>query len=225
MRPTLEYIIDRFDYYNQLCFDGALKRPPIRLNTRYATMGTTRGELRLGLDGKTNWTNITIEISARRDLPEYEYTDTLVHEMIHYYIMSNNLEDDSPHGTLFHRKMDEISQRYGIRITIAFDPSEEEMVNTRTRNRFVCTAESDDGHMLFAVIARNKMFQFWDLIHRIKGISNVRWYVSNRQIFENFPVAVSPNLMYIDADKLHHYLTGAKELENTGTLIRVKNIK
>ncbi len=222
MIPTLEYIIDKFDYYNQLCFDGTLKRPPIRLNTRYATMGATRGEMRLEPGGKAYWTNITIEISVRRDLPEYEYTDTLVHEMIHFYIMSNNLEDNSPHGTLFHQKMEEITQKYGIRITIAFDPSEEEMVNTRTRNRFVCTAESDDGHMFFAVVARNKMFQFWDFIPKMKGISEVHWYVSDRQIFEKFPVSVSPRLMYIDADKLHHYLTGAKELENTGAIIKVK---
>ena len=115
-----------------------------------------------------------------------------------------------------------IMDKYGIRITIAFDPSDEEMVNTRTRNRYVVTAESNDGHMLGAVVARNKVFQFWDYIPKMDGVSNVHWYVSDRQIFEKFPVAVSPRLFNIDADKLHHYLTGAKELENTGEIIRFK---
>ena len=44
MRPTLDYIVERFDYFNQLCFGGELQRPPIKLNTRYATMGYTSGE-------------------------------------------------------------------------------------------------------------------------------------------------------------------------------------
>ena len=222
MRPTLDYLVERFDYFNQLCFDGELQRPPIKLNTRYATMGQTCGECCVYDDGTILWKNLRIEISVRRDLPEYEYIDTLVHEMIHYYVMTNNLQDDSPHGTLFRQKMEEITMNYGIRITIAFDPSDEEMVNTRTRNRYVVTAESNDGHMLVAVVARNKVFQFWDYIPKMDGVSNVHWYVSDRQIFEKFPVAVSPRLFNIDADKLHHYLTGAKELENTGEIIRIK---
>ena len=221
MRPTLQYILDKFDYYNHLCFDGQLKRPPIRLNTRYGSMGLTQGRWNVASDGTTSWTDLSIEISVRRDLPEMEYIDTLVHEMIHYYILSNNLQDDSPHGKLFHRKMEEITRRHGIRITLAFDPSEEEMVKTVTRYRYVCVAEMDDGHTAFAVVARNKVFEFWQLIPRIKGVKEVRWYASNRQVFEKFPVAVSPWLMMIDADKMHHYLTGAQELENTGTMVKV----
>ena len=118
--------------------------------------------------------------------------------------------------------MEEITKNHGIRITIAFDPSDEEMVNTRTRNRYVCTAELNDGHMLVAVVARNMIFQLWDHISNWEGISNVHWYVSDRQIFEKFPVSVSPRMFHIDADKLQHYLTGAKELENTGEVIRIK---
>lgn len=222
MRPTLQYIIERFDYYNQLCFDGKLQRPPITLNTRYAQMGVTKWNVRSDENGKSYNTNFSIEISVRRDLPEEEYTDTLVHEMIHYYIGSNNLKDDSTHGTLFCQKMDEIFQKYGIKTSIAFEPSEEEMVNTKTRYRYVCVADAEDGHMLVAVVARNKLFQFWNIIPTMKGVSNVHWYLSDRQIFETFPVAVSPRLIYMEADKLHHYLSGAKELENTGTVIRVK---
>ena len=222
MRPTLQYIIEMFDYYNKLCFGGQLQRPPIRLNTRYSTMGITKGKQRIDSNGLPYWSDLSIEISVRRDLPEYEYIDTLVHEMIHYYIFSNNLVDDSPHGTLFRRKMDEITQKYGIRITITFDPTEEEMIKTTTRYRYICVAEMKDGRVLFAVVAKNKLFQFWESIPRMESVSEVHWYASNRQIFEKFPVAVSPRLMYIDADKIHHYLTGALELENTGDTIRVK---
>ena len=80
----LEYIIDRFNYYNQLCFDGKLVMPPIKLNTRYAEMGVTKSEFVWDENEKSYHVRYSIEISIRRDLPEYEYTDTLVHEMIHY---------------------------------------------------------------------------------------------------------------------------------------------
>ena len=126
MRPTLDYIIEKFDYYNQLCFDGKLKRPPILLNTRYSAMGQTGGVGEIDENGKIHWSELRIEISVRRDLPEYEYIDTLVHEMIHYYIMSNDMEDDSPHGRLFRQKMEEITNKHGIRITIQYDPSEDD---------------------------------------------------------------------------------------------------
>ena len=222
MRPTLDYIIEKFDYYNQLCFDGKLKRPPILLNTRYSTLGRTGGKGVIGENGGVHWEDLHIEISVRLDLPEYEYIDTIVHEMIHYYIMSNGLKDDSDHGTIFCHKMKEITEKYGIRITITYNPSEDEQIATRTRDRFICVADGTDGHTYFAVVAKNKLFQFWDIIPQIDGVSEVHWFVSDRKIFENYPVAVSPSLIYIDAGKIHHYLTGARELENTGVLIREK---
>lgn len=222
MRPTLGYINERFDYFNRLCFEGKLKHPVITLSTRYASMGRTITEYRYLENGKKIPESIRIEISVRRDLPEYEYTDTLLHEMVHYYIISNNLEDDSPHGSIFRQKMEEITEKSGFRITIAFEPSEEEMIKTITRPRYVCTAESQEGDMLIAVVARNKIFQLWDCFSNMPDICNIHWYVSDRQIFEIFPVAVSPRLIKIDAHRLHHFLTGAKELTNNGTTISIK---
>ena len=160
----------------------------------------------------------------QKDLPEEEYMDTLIHEMIHYYILSNGLVDDSPHGKLFKAKMDDINNMYGIRVTIAFDPSEEMLVKTMSRNRFVCVAELEDGQIGFAVVAKNKLFEFWEYFDLSEKIRDHRWYVSNRAIFEQFPVSVSPNFIIVDADIIHHYLTGAKELENTGQIIRVKQL-
>lgn len=224
MRPTLQYFIEKFEFYNQLCFGGKLTIPPIRLNTRKAIMGVTKGQCHIDERGNGHWENISIEISVRMDLPEYEYIDTLVHEMIHYYIMSNNMTDDSPHGSLFRAKMEEITRKHGIRITIAFEPSEEELVKTKTRYRYVCVAEDVDGQMYFAVVARNKVFDFWEMLPQIERMKEVHWYLSDRAIFDKFPVAVSPRLMLIDADKIHHYLTGAMELENTGDVIKVKGV-
>jgi hypothetical protein len=185
-------------------------------------MGITRFVIES--DGVDNYSfvDIIIEISVRQDLPEEEYIDTLIHEMIHYYILSNKLVDDSPHGSLFKAKMDEINSKYGIRVTISFDPSEELLIKTLSRNRFVCVVEFEDEKNGLAVVAKNKLFDIWDSVDKSKKFLNYRWYVSNRAIFEQFPVAVSPNFIIIDSGKIHHYLTGAKELENNGRIIRLK---
>lgn len=223
MRPTLQYIKNRFEYYNKLCFGGALPQPPIRLNTRYGSLGLTNFRTVAGRDGKVHYTNLSIEISVRRDLPEEEYTDTLLHEMIHYWIMVNDLMDDSPHGTIFRQKMQEITRRYGLKITIDFDPGDEALVSTRAgRWRYVAVVELNDGQTGFAVVARGKLFELWATMPLLPDVKEVKWYASDRAIFEKFPTFVSPKLMMIEANKINHYLTGAVELENEGRIIKPK---
>lgn len=223
MRPTLQQVKEKFDFYNKLCFDGKLPTPPIKLNMRYEEMGVTKAHAVYHEDGSITYENLSIEISVRRDLPEIEYIDTLVHEMIHYYIFVNNLQDTSTHGKIFRAKMKEITDKYGIRITIAFDPKEEELIETKSdRYRYICVLDFDDERLGVAVVARGKIFEFWKLFPQLNHIREVKWYASNRAIFELFPTTVSPSYTNIDADKLQHYLTGAVELENTGKVIRPK---
>lgn len=223
MRPTITYIKEKFDYYNKLCFEGKLPMPSIKLNTRYATMGITKVHVRRLSNGNII-KDIYIEISNRQDLPEEEYIDTLVHEMIHYYIEYNGLQDNSMHGNLFLAKMNEIISRFGIKVTLAFTPTDEQLVNKKSRWRYVCVIDFDNEKIGIAVVAKNKVFEFWRTYPTISGIRNVKWYASNRAIFENYPVAVSIGWNYVDADKLYHYLSGAVELENTGNIIRKKQV-
>ena len=225
MRPTLDYIRKKFEYYDRLCFENKLPMPLIKLNMRYGTMGITQYRTVVDNDGKSSNADFSIEISVRMDLPEEEYIDTLVHEMIHYFIAYNNIQDDSPHGSVFQQIMHNITNTYGIRVTIAFDPSDEYLVKSITRIRYVCVADLENGKMGLAVVAKNCLFQLWQQMQNIDGVKRVSWYISNRAIFGKYPVAVSPVLFIENADKIHHYLTGAKELLNDGTTIRIKTGK
>jgi len=224
MRPDLKYIEDKFDYYNKLCFDGQLPRPPISLNMRRGSLGFTRTYTYLDRSGVLHQ-DYKIEISIRFDLPEYEYIDTIVHEMIHYYIRYNHIEDDSLHGRVFKAKMQEITQKYGIRITIALEESEEAAVmRVCDRYRYICVLDMEDEQYQCALVINNKLFELWNCYNKLEKVREVKWYASNRAIFEQFPVRVNPTFVPIEANKLHHYLTGAIELENTGTVIRKKEI-
>lgn len=74
--------------------------------------------------------------------------------------------------------------------------------------------------LLFALIGAIRAI--WNIFSLINGVEETRWYVSDRAIFGKFPVSVSPCLKFMDADKVHHYLTGALELENDGSCIKTK---
>ncbi|MGM9869013.1 MAG: SprT-like domain-containing protein [Sodaliphilus sp.] len=222
MRPTLEYVKEKFLYFNKLCFNNELPMLPIRLNTRRNGLGLTRFRRSLTADGKIVNTDFSIEISVRSDLPEEEYIDTLVHEMIHYHIAYHNIVDTSIHGEVFQRIMNHIISTFGVKVSIEFDPDDEYLVNTISRPRFVCVAEYNDGSTGLSVVAKNKLFPIWEYMEKIDDVKIVRWYVSDRAIFQKFPVMVSPGMYIVDADKIHHYLTGAQELQNDGKTIKVK---
>jgi predicted SprT family Zn-dependent metalloprotease len=222
MRPTLQYIEEKFEYFNNLCFGGILTMPPIRLTLRYATMGCTKFDTNIDKNGNITNSNFSIEISIRKDLPEEEYIDTIIHEMIHYYIFSNNLHDTSLHGDLFKAKMNEIMEKFGIRVSIAFNPSDEDLVKERSHPHYVCVIDFADNTLGMAVVAKNKLFSFWDAISEQDKVRDVKWFISDRAIFRKFPTQVSLGCLIIDADKVHHYLTGALELERVNNIIRVK---
>ena len=219
MRPTLRYFEEKFDYYNNLCFGGQLPRPLIKLNQRNTSVGRTC----IGhhyVNGQYV-REILLEFSIRYDLPEIEYIDTIVHEMIHYYIELNDIQDDSPHGTMFRSIMKDISKKYGVRITIELNEEDEELIARKTdRARYVCVVEDTDGNTSLAVVIRDKVFQYWDLLRQHPDIVQMNWYISDRAIFERFPSRIKPVFVKMDAAKIHNYLFGAVELENTGKVIK-----
>ena len=221
MRPTLRYIEEKFDYYNNLCFGGQLPRPRMMLTQRIGAVGMTKSRVAL-INGKPVVLH-TIEVSVRYDLPEIEYIDTIVHEMIHYYIQINKIKDDSPHGTVFHSIMNEISQKYGIRITVTYDESDEvKIARVTDRNRYICVVEDKDGTTSFAIVIRDKVFEYWDKLPTLPDVKEVRWYVSNRAIFEDVPARIRPVFIRLDPAKIQDYLFGALELERIDNVIKPK---
>lgn len=222
MLPTIKFIQERFDYFNGLCFDGKLPIPRIGLNNRATSAGLTHYKKKRNLFGKTKFYDIWIEISTRLDLPQEEFDKTIVHEMIHYYILHNNLHDDSPHGRIFRAKMKELNDKYGLNIGIRFNASDELMIRTVTTTRYVFVGELKEGSVGMTVVAKSRIFEIWDFFEKSDMFVSRRWYASNRAIFQKYPAAQKPKLYHIDAGKMQDYLTGAVELERNGDIIQRK---
>ena len=87
MTPTVAYLEERFDTFNELCFEGALPRIPVKLSGARSFVGRlTWRPVRDWRGRVVRREDFVIRISKRFDLPEAEIEDTLIHEMIHYWI-------------------------------------------------------------------------------------------------------------------------------------------
>ena len=51
------------------------------------------------------------------DFTEEMYRNVLVHEMIHYYIAYNKIEDNEDHGVEFMKLAESLNRKYGLSIT------------------------------------------------------------------------------------------------------------
>ena len=213
MRPTVPYLLQRFTHFNNLCFKGMLRPLPIRLNNSVRTAGKMR----------TKAKQYSIEISTRLDLPAEEYDRTLVHEMIHYFIASNGMKDDAPHGRLFRAKMEELNQQYGLGITIRFTPEQEMLSQSTSVRRIICVMQLCDGRTGLAVVARSRVFQLWNAYLSDPRIEYMQWYSSNCAFFQQFRTLRTAGYYIVDDEVVRGYLEGAIELVREGEVIKKKS--
>lgn len=120
MIVTLPFLEKRFETFNHDYFDDALSPVPIKLGRAVRSLGSCAYKKRRKFFGKWEYYDFRIRISTRFDLSESEWEDVLLHEMIHYEILSRHLKDTSAHGRLFRARMKEINERYGRHIRISY---------------------------------------------------------------------------------------------------------
>lgn len=121
MQPTVDYIQSRFDEFNARFFGGALPPVPIKLSHARTFLGKlTFTKHRSWLFGPTRYENFVLRINARIDLPQDLVEDTILHEMIHYYIAVNQFRDTSAHGRLFRQEMKRINAEGNRHISISY---------------------------------------------------------------------------------------------------------
>ena len=101
MKATIEYVKQKFQEYNDLCFEGKLKPLPIRLSSSRTFLGQVSYRREKNPDGTWHYFGFIFRINTLIDLSENEVEDVIIHEMIHYYILSNQIQDTSIHGVVF----------------------------------------------------------------------------------------------------------------------------
>ena len=210
----IAYLSAKFDELNKQCFSGKLMRPEIRLNTRLRALGVMRTSIMKDKEGNVRRKDMWIEISTRRDLSEDTLTHVLLHEMIHYYIAFHDLKDDGMHGKLFVEIMEKLNREHGYHLTVKYASTDEELINLRTHERHVCVMRFGSGEYGVMVVAKNRLRELDKEARERPDVSEITWYVSDREIFGKFPVAVRLRWCPIDEEKLNVYLIGARIEKN-----------
>lgn len=88
MIPTVEYIRQKFDEYNELMFEGKLQPLPFKLSSARSFLGQVRCCRQKKADGTWLYSDFQFIISNKSDYAENVVEDTIIHEMIHYYLSS-----------------------------------------------------------------------------------------------------------------------------------------
>ena len=223
MIPTLPYIQDKFKEYNRLFFKNKLPMLPIQIGNAKSALGGVRFTKRRNLLGKMVYSDFRMTISARFDLPEQEVEDTLIHEMIHYYILYHQVEDTAPHGKAFQEIMQAINRAYGRHITVSHRMTAQVADNdVHIKAHYVCISELTDGRWGVTVAARTRLFSLWEQLPLCFPIKEMKWYGTTDPYFNRFRSALKPKMYLVDEKELRPHLDGAVELMNDGHTIRAR---
>lgn len=227
MRATIEYIERKFDEYNNLCFGGKLPKPPFRISSARTFLGKINCIRKRNPDGTMRFSDFTFLISDATDLPENVLEDTIIHEMIHYYILVNQMQDNAPHGHLFRQIMAEINTTYHRHISISHKRTEEEYAtDTERRQHLVCLSRLKNGTLTVTVCAgkARTLFSIWNEMERIPEIAKFKWFSTTDSYFNRFPRSLKAKFYRAPDDILPH-LESVNELVRSGRVITVGQIK
>lgn len=215
MIATREYIQRKFDEYNALCFEGKLAPLPIRLNRSRRTLGMIRYSKRPKGLFRSGWEyyDFTFCISTLIDRPEEVVEDTILHEMIHYYILSNQLQDTSAHGELFRRMMTHINRTYHRHISITHRSTQTELeADTQVRQHILCVSRMQDGMVGLTIVMPSRYGWMKRNMPLFPGLVEQRWYVSKDSFFNRYPRSKTCKMYRIDAQLLEPHLATAVSL-------------
>ncbi len=190
MRPDLPYIKAKFKEYNDAFFGGELPELPIRLSNARTTLGCFVRPRNYPSSLERGVGECHIRISVRLDYPELEVENTIIHEMIHYWIWFKRIKDSSAHGPHFRAKMTEINRLSGRDIGISHRTTKEEAASDLThRNNYICVTEWKDGTVGLTLVPRTRIFDFNRLAEADERLVSLRWFWSQDLWFNNYPVS------------------------------------
>ena len=214
MVPTLEYLNRRFDYYNNLCFEGKLPKIPVELTTSKRFLGNfSYRKNRL----TRKCTDVKIKSNRLMDCDEAMLDDTLIHEMIHYYIFVNKIKDTSAHGRVFVEVMKAINEQFGRHLEVSHKTLEgEESVikhEPTKRIRLVAVVAFRDGRFGIKVVpaSQERLNLFNSRIKRISDILTVDYYLTEDPFFGQYPCSVALRFCIVaQSDYLPHLANARK---------------
>lgn len=218
MKPTIEYIERKFQEFNILMFDGKLPMPPIQLSKAKTFVGQCAAKRRRTLFHGTKLFDFRLKFSICFDLPEQEWEDTIIHEMIHYYIGVNELKDTSAHGKLFRQLMGSINERFNRNLTISHRSTpeqKEQLYSTKRVWHVIALVYFADGRKGLKVLPRirQRIQTYRTMMLRDKQFNKIELFMSDDPYFNRFPNSSAFNVVLAKEEEFMPHIQQAEPLE------------
>lgn len=220
MKPTLFFIEKKFEEFNRQIFAGELPKPVFELSKAKSFMGLLVFNRRSLFNGRREAYNYRLRISTHFDRTEAEIEDTIIHEMIHYYIEVKHLKDSSAHGTIFRKMMNDINQRYGRKLCVSHKISKESdpTVDTQRRRHVVAIVYLKDGQTGVKVLP----FQIQRIVYYYRNVlasgkvNEVKLYLTDDPYFNRFPKSSALRVTLISEAEFQPHLQHALAMKCDG---------
>lgn len=218
MKPTIDYIERKFQEFNALMFDGKLTMPQIQLSRARTFVGQCAAKKHRSLLHGTQLFDFRLKFSICFDLTEEEWEDTIIHEMIHYYIGVNGIKDTSAHGQVFRQMMETINQRFGRKLTISHKSTpeqKEQIYNTKKVWHVIALVYFADGRKGLKVLPRirQRIEEYHSTMLRDKRITQIDLFMSNDTYFNRFPNSSAFNVVLAKEEEFMPHIEIAEPLE------------
>ncbi|MDE6272195.1 MAG: SprT-like domain-containing protein [Muribaculaceae bacterium] len=221
MRAHIRFVIEKFEEFNALCFDGSLPPIELKIGTARRALGSFRYPVHFSPLKQRGMGECSITISNRFDMPVHVIEDTIIHEMIHYWVWLRRLDNEPSHGPSFRKKMNEINRLHNRKITIRHQ-SEDEISDSdiAIRDHYICVTHWKDCTLGITIVARTRIFELHRAWQADARIEKIEWYWSRDPWFNRFPTTRTPKAWKLTRDDYECHVAEAMECEIDGSIFR-----
>lgn len=191
-------------------------------------LGKCVSRIRRNPDGTIEHYDFHLRFNTSYDLPESVIEDTIIHEMIHYFILYNGLRDSSPHGQIFKAMMKSINTAYGRNLSISHRVTPEQRAAAKTVKKswhVIAVISFRNGVTGFKVVPRvgAKIVDFYHRVSAVSGVRRIELFLHDDPFFNAYPVSFALSYHEIQESELRRYLEKAHRLTvSNGKIIQGK---
>lgn len=211
MRADIPYVQQKFREFNVTMFDGRLPEPPVSITNAKTYLGVCAYRKHRKWNGRLEYSDFKIRISRRFDLSRDEIDDTIIHEMIHYYIGLFSPADMPGHSALFRRMMADINTRYGRHISVSHrltPDQQEQAIDNRPKRHIVAKVVLKDGRTGIKVIPcmERHIRRYRRGMMASGKVSSIEFFQTTDPFFNRFPSSSAFTVYFPDPDVLAQHL-------------------
>ncbi|MBP5348333.1 MAG: SprT-like domain-containing protein [Bacteroidaceae bacterium] len=211
MKADIAYVQEKFREFNRLMFGGKLPEPPMTITNAKTYFGVCAFHKHRKWNGRLEYSDFKIRISRRFDLLQEEIDDTIIHEMIHYWIGLFSPADMPGHSPLFRKMMKEINQRFDRNIRVSHRLSAEQLeqtIDNRPKKHVVARVMLKDGRIGIKVIpCMERHIRRYQRGMMASGkVGSIEFFQTTDPFFNRFPSSSAFTVYFPDPDVLAEHL-------------------